>query len=85
MRRNRGFTLIELLILSIIGVLATIALSLYLAQRHRAKDAALKGGMHNSQLGLASYAVDHVDVYPAAVADSAALASHMCDGDFVVP
>ena len=58
---------------------------MYLAQQHRAKDAAVKGGMHNSQLGLASYAVDPGGVSPAAVADSAALASHMCDGDFVVP
>ena len=64
-RSGAGFTLIELLIvIIIIGILAAIAIPMFLNQRDKAKDAAVKGGTHTIELGIASYAIDHGDLYP---------------------
>ena len=38
---------------------------MFLSQRNKAKDAAVKGGVHNIELGIASYAIDNADYYPA--------------------
>lgn len=64
--RQGGFTLIELLIvIIIIGILAAIAIPMFLNQRDKAKDSAVKEGIHSLQVGLQSWAVDNGDQYPA--------------------
>ena len=75
MRQDQdGFTLIELLIvIIIIGILAAIAIPMFLSQRNKAKDAAVKEGIHSLQIGVESYAVDNNDTYPTAIANSTAL------------
>jgi type IV pilus assembly protein PilA len=67
-RKQGGFTLIELLIvIIIIGILAAIAIPMFLGQRDKAKESAVKEGVHSIQIGVQSYAVDNNDQYPASV------------------
>ena len=66
LRSKGGFTLIELLIvIIIIGILAAIAIPMFLSQRDKAKGAAVKEGVHSIQIGVQSYAVSYDDRYPA--------------------
>jgi type II secretion system protein G len=61
---KRGFTLIEILIvIGIIGLLSIFLVPNLLGARDRAKEAAVKGVMHNVQLAIEAYQMEN-DVYP---------------------
>jgi len=62
---QRGFTLIELLVvITIIGILAAIALPNYIKAKDKAKEAEVKANCHTIQIALERYATDHSGMYP---------------------
>ncbi|HEX9745279.1 MAG TPA: type II secretion system protein [bacterium] len=63
--KQRGFTLIELLVvITIIGILAAIALPNYIKAKDKAKEAEVKSNIHTIQIALERYATDHSGAYP---------------------
>ena len=63
--KHNGFTLIELLVvITIIGILAAIALPNYIKAKDKAKEAEVKSACHTIQISLERYATDHSGKYP---------------------
>lgn len=66
--KNRGFTLIELMfVITIIGILATVAVPMYRNSLIRAKEATLKEDLYHMREAIDKYYADHGG-YPQAIA-----------------
>jgi len=65
MTKDKGFTLIELLVvITIIGILAAIALPNYIKAKDKAREAEVKANIHTIQIALERYSTDNSGQYP---------------------
>jgi type IV pilus assembly protein PilA len=69
LKREEGFTLIELLVVVIIiGILAAIAVPIYIGVQNNAKDSGVKSDLNNAKVAVVAYFTEN-NSYPTTLAD----------------